>query len=103
MDGNISLEETDDPPGARLAISNQPGSPLNVAPRLSKSILTKTAKSFYADLSISQASTILLDDKWKRGKLAAIDAGQGEFIVSARTRQFRQHFYPNVTDDQWND
>jgi len=70
MDGNVALEETEDPPGARLAISNQPEPPIAVAPQLTKSILTKTpAKPFYADLSISQASAILLNGKWRRGQI----------------------------------
>jgi len=104
MEGNITLEETEDPPGTGLVISDQPELPLSVAPKLPKSILAKSpTKPFYADLSISQASNILFNGKWRKGKLSAIDLGQGEFTIGLRAQQFRQQFYPDLTDDQWND
>jgi lysine 2,3-aminomutase len=103
MDGKTVFEEPEEPPSTGSA-PTQPGVRLSTISPQSKAKHPKThLKSLSVDLNLPHAGDIYLSGEWKTDQARQLDLAPGEFTISPEVKRFRQTFYPDVTDHQWND
>ncbi|MCG2715744.1 MAG: KamA family radical SAM protein, partial [Candidatus Marinimicrobia bacterium] len=104
MSVKILNDEKEDPPDSRGASIDQSKSSLPAPPFVKHTKPVKSlSKSFYSDLQVSQAGDIMTTGEWKIGKPRSEDISKANLTVSLRSRKFRQRFFPEASDIQWND
>ena len=104
MKTKIMLDENEEPPStiftsldlfeADLQASVPRGNPTAVKPR---------PRHSHPHSYISQPQGVCIPEASKTGRSGQIGPVRTRYTISQGTRQFRQVFYPNATDEQWND
>jgi len=96
-------EEKEEPPDSRRGSIDQSElsipTPNNVKHKPVKSL----SKSFYSELQVSQAGDIITTGEWKIGKPHSEEVSKTNLTISPRSQWFRNQFYPDASDTQWND
>ncbi|MBU0710594.1 KamA family radical SAM protein [bacterium] len=103
MSEKIYNEEKEEPPDSRRGSIDQSELSSPAPPNVTHKPVKSLSKSFYSDLQVSQAGDIIITGEWKVGKPRSEDVSKANLTISYRAQQFRQRFFPEASDTQWND
>ncbi|MDO9548936.1 MAG: KamA family radical SAM protein [Candidatus Marinimicrobia bacterium] len=103
MSGKIYNEEKEEPPDSPGESIDQSELSFPAPPNVKHKPVKSLSKSFYSDLQVSQAGDIITTGEWKVGRPRSEEISKANLTVSFKSRKFRQQFFPEASDIQWND
>jgi len=104
MSEKIYNEEKEEPPSSPGKSNDRPGLSFPNPPNVKhQKPLKSLSKSFYSDLQVAHAGDIISTGEWKIGKPRSEDVSKANLTVSLKSQKFRQRFFPEASDTQWND
>ena len=100
---NIYKEEKEEPPDSRRGSIDQSELSIPTPNNVKHKPVISLSKSFYSELQVSQAGDIITTGEWKIGKPRSEEVSKVNLTISSRSQQFRDRFYPDASESQWND